>query len=105
MTTMMQHQELNIRWERCRKLLHELVPQAGGLFVFSRLNIYYLTGTFGNGVLWLPLDGEPVFLCRRGFERAKIESPLKKVFTFYSYKDVEPSLQDAGVILPKTIAV
>ena len=102
---MMPHQELSGRWDRCRKLLHELVPQAGGLIVFSRLNIYYLTGTFGNGLLWLPLDGEPVLLCRRGYERARIESPLKKVFTFYSYKDAEPTLQDAGAVLPKTIAV
>jgi Xaa-Pro aminopeptidase len=105
MTTMMPHQELSIRWERCRKLLHELVPQAGGLIVFSRLNIYYLTGTFGNGVLWLPLDGEPVFLCRRGYERARLESPLKKIYSFSSYRDVEPTLQDAGAALPKTIAV
>jgi len=102
---MMPHQELGTRWDRCRRLLRELVPEAGGLIVFSRLNIYYLTGTFGNGLLWLPLDGEPVFLCRRGYERARLESPLKKVCSFYSYKDVEPVLQDAGAPLPKTIAV
>jgi Xaa-Pro dipeptidase len=102
---MMPHHELNARWERCRELLREFVPAAGGIIVFSRLNIYYLTGTFGNGLAWLPLDGEPVLLCRRGYERAKLESPLRKIFSFSSYKDVEAALQDAGAPLTKTCAV
>jgi hypothetical protein len=40
MTTMMPHQELSIRWERCRKLLHELVPQAGGLIGGTKTKVF-----------------------------------------------------------------
>ena len=64
--------ELELRWERCRALLRELSPEAGGLLVFSRLNIYYLSGTWPNGVFWLPVYGEPVLLIRRGLERMEM---------------------------------
>lgn len=98
-------QELRSRWDRCRKLLEEHVPAAEGLVVFSRLNIYYFTGTFGNGVFYLPLQGEPVLLCRRGCDRAAIESVVHRIIPFTSYRDAEGALRDAGAPLGKTIAV
>ncbi len=96
--------ELESRWDRCRTLLKEHVPSADGLVVFSRMNIYYFTGTFGNGLFWLPLQGAPVLLCRRGWERAKIESPLSTIVPFYSYKDVEGALREAGSPLGRILA-
>ncbi len=96
--------ELKIRWERCRNLLKEQQPQAGGIIMFSRLNIYYFTGTFGNGVLWLPLEGEPILLCRRGCERAELESPVANIHSFYTYRDIEALLKNAGSPLPRTVA-
>lgn len=98
-------QELASRWDRCRTVLKQQAPQAEGLVVFSRLNIYYFTGTFGNGLFWLPLAGEPVLLCRRGYERAKMESPVRSILPFSSYKDVEASLRNAGSPAGKTVAV
>lgn len=97
--------ELQNRWDRCRNILKTYLPEAGGIILFSRLNIYYFSGTFGNGLLWLPLEGKPVLLCRRGHERAELESPLENIFPFYSYKDVEGLLKSAGSPLPKTFAV
>lgn len=97
-------QELENRWDRCRNLLNKHLPAAEGLVVFSRVNIYYLTGTFGNGVVWLPVTGDPVLLCRRGFDRAKLESPIRNIVPFYSYKDVEGVLRNAGSPLGKTLA-
>ncbi len=97
--------ELESRWNRCRTRLKEHVPSAEGIVVFSRMNIYYFTGTFGNGLFWLPLQGQPVLLCRRGCDRATIESPISQIVPFYSYKDVEGALREAGSYLGKTIAV
>lgn len=82
-------QELASRWDRCRMLLKQHLPQAEGLVVFSRLNIYYFTGTFANGLFWLPLSGEPVLLCRRGFVRAKLESPLDRKSGLAMYSQAE----------------
>lgn len=97
-------QELTSRWDRCRNLLDHFIPQAEGILIFSRLNIYYFTGSFASGVFWLPLRGEPVLFCRRGEERAKIESPVPHIHSFRSYSDIQPILAGVGFALPKTLA-
>jgi len=96
--------ELSLRWDRCKNLLHHYIPQAQGLLAFSRLNIYYFTGSFANGVFWLPCHGDPVLFCRRGEERAKIESPLLHIYPFRSYADIETILKDLGFSFPKMVA-
>ena len=75
-----------------------------GLLIFSRLNIYYFTGSFANGVFWLPLHGEPVLFCRRGVERSRIESPLTHICSFKSYGDIESILNGLGFSLPEQVA-
>jgi len=96
--------ELASRRDRCKKLLHQFIPQAQGIFVFSRLNIYYFTGSFASGVFWLPLHGEPALFCKRGAERAKIESPLKHIYPFTTYRDIKTILHDLGCSLPGLVA-
>ena len=54
--------EIEFRYARCRRLLRTLAPDAGGMLVTSRLGIYYLTGTLGWGLVWLPVEGSP-FCC------------------------------------------
>jgi len=98
-------EELELRHERCRWALAGVAPEAGGLLVVSRLNIYYLTGTYGAGVLWLPIEGVPVLLCRRGLERARLESPLAHVLSFRSFRDLPGLLAGAGAPLAATAAV
>ena len=97
-------QELASRQDRCRKLLHQYIPQAQGILVFSRLNIYYFSGSFANGVFWLPITGESILFCRRGDERAKIESPINHIYSFKSYKDLKTIFNDLGYSLPKIVA-
>ncbi len=98
-------EEAGLRLERCRTALEQCLPRAGGVFVFSRLGIYYLTGTWAAGLLWLPKTGEPVLLCRKGVERARLESPLANILPFRSFGDVAGLLAEAGSPLPKTAAV
>uniref|UniRef100_I2Q188 Xaa-Pro aminopeptidase n=1 Tax=Desulfovibrio sp. U5L TaxID=596152 RepID=I2Q188_9BACT len=88
--------EMSSRFAKCRTVLAEIAPTAGGLLVFSRLAIYYLTGTWANGVLWLPVAGEPVLLCRKGRERAVLESPLPTILPFRSFGDIIPLCREAG---------
>ncbi len=96
--------EIERRHARCRAALAREAPGCDGLLVFSRLNIYYLGGTFGNGVLWLPLEGRPVLLIRRGVERARLESPLPVILPFRSYKDLPGLLGGAGSPLAGRVA-
>jgi len=98
-------EELALRHERCRSLLRELVPQAGGLLVFSKPQIYYLTGTMGAGCCWLPLDGAPLLLLRKGRERADLESPTIRNVAYRSYKDLAGLVAEAGAPFSDVVAV
>jgi Xaa-Pro aminopeptidase len=90
--------EMRARQAAVRRLLAATAPEAGGLLVFSRLAIYYLTGSWANGLLWLPLAGEAVLLCRKGRERAVLESPLPQeaILGFRSFGDIAPLCDKAG---------
>lgn len=95
--------ELEMRWRKCRRFLTETAPDAGGLLVFSRLNIYYLSGTMGQGVLWLPLEGEPVLMLRKGLDRARLESVLTKIEPFKSYSHLPDICNAVGSPLSRII--
>lgn len=97
--------EAQSRMAACRAHLSRLVPQAGGLLLTSRLNIYYLTGTLGNGLLWLPLNAAPVLLLRKGMARARMESPLEHIVPYRSFADIAPLCEAAGSPLCPTMAV
>lgn len=97
--------ELEARWARCRGHLAAAAPAAGGLLVFSRINIYYLSGTYGQGVLWLPLSDEPVLLIRKGLERARLESAIGSIVGFKSYGELAGLCAEAGSPLSKAVAV
>jgi len=98
-------EEIHSRWKRYKELLLQHLPQAEGSFIFSRLNLFYFTGTFANGVFWLPIEGEPILFCRRGAERAKIETPLNNIVQFSSYRDIEQTFHDLAITMPQIIAV
>lgn len=97
--------ELSARHARCRELLTRLAPEAGGMLVCSRIEIYYLTGTLASGLFWLPLSGDPVLLTRRGVERARLESPVRLIAPFRSYKELVGLCAEAGSPLSPCIAV
>ncbi len=97
-------QEMQRRHALCRALCHHFAPKAKGLLIFSRLNIYYLTGTFSGSALWLPLEHEPVLLVRRALERAKAESPLQNIASFRSYKELPNIVADFSSPLCENIA-
>lgn len=80
--------ELEKRRERCLSLLGAMQPEAGGLLVFSRVSIYYLAGTLANGVFWLPRNGDPLLLLRKGLDRARQESPDTQAVLFRSFKEL-----------------
>ena len=83
--------ECEARHARVRELLARLQPEAHGLLLSDKVHIYYLTGCLGTGLFWLPREGEPVLLLRKGVERARVESPLSHILPFVSYREI-PSL-------------
>lgn len=93
------------RQDRFRSLLGREHPQAGGLLCSGKVNIYYFTGHLGSGLLWLPLEGSPVLMLRKGTERAAEESPVCTVLPFRSFREIPKLCLEAGSPLSPNIAV
>ncbi|SHN54932.1 M24 family metallopeptidase [Desulfovibrio litoralis] len=98
-------EEMELRLGRLRSLLNRYLPEASGVLIFSRIHIYYFTGTFANGCLWIPLEGEPILTSRKGIDRAKLESPLTKFGTYKSFKELPNIFKNFEVPFGNTIAV
>jgi len=106
------YEQMALRLGICRKLCLEHIPQAGGILIFSALNIYYFTGTLANGVLYIPLEGEPVLMIRNKFgdkieriiTRAMAESPLKQIHSFTEYTEISDICKNCGLGLSPIVA-
>jgi len=86
--------ELELRWARVRREM-----QSDALIVLQLADLYYLTGSTQNGVLWFPRDGEPVFAVRKSFQRAKEESAIQNTVYLKSYSDLPSLIPNPGATL------
>lgn len=95
-------QELEQRIQKIKTLIHAHYPSLQGFFIFSRINIYYFTGTLAHGVLYIPLSDEPILFVRKGLERAKEECPFTQIFAYKSYSEIEKICADCNAELQET---
>ncbi len=66
-----------------------------GALLLQATDVFYLSGTRQNAVLWLPASGEPVVLVRKSLERARADSPLADVRPFPPSRELAPVLAGA----------
>ncbi len=97
-------EEIQRRHDLCRSFCQQQYPQASGMLIFSRLNIYYLTGSYAGGVFWLPIENDPVLIVRRALARVQAESPITHITTFRSYKELQTIFREFNAPLGTTIA-
>jgi Xaa-Pro dipeptidase len=83
--------ELESRWARVRREMN-----CDALIVLQTVDLFYLSGTTQNGVLWFPREGEPVLAVRKSFERAKSESAIRNIVPLKSYSDLPALLPNPG---------
>jgi Xaa-Pro dipeptidase len=67
--------------------------------VFSKVNMYYFTGTMQDGMLAIPRAGDAMLWVRRSFERAQDESLFPDIRPMESFRDAAAGLRD----LPSTV--
>ncbi|MDY6955252.1 MAG: Xaa-Pro peptidase family protein, partial [Thermodesulfobacteriota bacterium] len=65
-----------------------------GALILDRINMYYYTGTIQNGVLFVPVEGDPIFFIRRSFERAEKETPLELLVRLKSLGELPGYLKE-----------
>lgn len=87
--------------------LQGYMAEAGldAVIILQNADLFYFTGTVQNGSLYVPAEGEPLYLVRKEFSRARMESGLKEVLPFRSMKDIPPLLAEYGCRQPARIGM
>ncbi len=85
--------ELDSRIRRFREQMGADYAEWKLTVLFSKINLYYFTGTMQEGVLFIPRNGEAQFWVRRSFERAADESLFPDIKPFESYRDIADTMK------------
>lgn len=87
-------------FSRISRLQKELADKGlDGAVITDGVNMFYFTGTMQNGIVFVPAEGEAVFLIRRNLERATKETPIKALAPFRSISEIPAALQSHGCMV------
>lgn len=91
---------------RCNKL-QQAMAEAGldAVLIAQNADLFYFTGTIQSGNLYVPASGQPLYLVRKEFSRARMESGLREVHPFVTMKDIPRLLADYGYPEPKRLGM
>lgn len=91
---------------RCRSL-QDRMAGAGldAVIVAQNADLFYFAGTIQTGNLYVPAQGQPLYMVRRDAARARMESGLKEVVPFSSPRDIPKILAEYGYPVPARIGL
>ena len=95
--------ELEYRCKRLQELMAE--ENLDAVIITQNADLFYFTGTVQSGCLYLPSQGQPLYLVRRDAARARMESGLKEVLPFTSPKDIPALVAASGYPEPRRIGM
>lgn len=82
---------------RCSRLQQAMSRASlDAVMMMQSADLYYFTGTIQAGCLYVPASGQPVYLVRRDFMRARMESGLKEVVPCSGFSAMASLLADYG---------
>jgi Xaa-Pro dipeptidase len=84
--------ELKKRLKRFKTVMDTSNPEWEIVVIFSKINLFYFTGTMQDGMLIIPRNGEATFWVRRSYERAVDESLFQEIKPMNSFSDAAGSL-------------
>jgi len=96
-------EEIETRLDRVRTYMGKQEMEA--LLVIQKMDFYYLSGTTQDGLLFLPLEGDPLLMIKRELGRAKAESPLKEVVALRSLREIPTLIQAYRNGLPRNLGL
>ncbi len=95
--------ELECRYRKLQAYMAEAGLDA--VIVAQNADLFYFAGTIQSGNLYVPVEGEPLYMVRKEFLRARMESGLKEVVPFRSMKDLPSILSNYGYRQPRRIGM
>jgi Xaa-Pro dipeptidase len=95
--------ELKNRIEKLQKEI--IIHNLDAVFMIQNADLFYFTGAIQQGALYVPAEGEALYLVRKDFARARMESGLKEIVPFKSPRDIPGVLADFGYTMPETLGM
>ena len=95
--------ELENRLTRLRE--HMESSEIEALLVIQKMDLYYLSGTTQDGLLFVPLEGRPLLMIRRELERARLESSLEEIVSLKSIRHLPTLISSHGGKLPQVLGL
>lgn len=95
--------ELENRFRKLQQYMAEVGLDS--VIILQNADLFYFTGTIQSGNLYVPAEGEPLYLVRKDFQRARMESGLKEVAPFSSMKELPTVLANYGYPQPQRIGM
>ena len=86
--------ELKVRVERLQAKMLE--KGLDGVIIMENTDLFYFAGSMQQGFFFIPLAGDPLFLVRRNYERARDESSWENIFPLESLKNIPTLIADHG---------
>ena len=91
---------------RIRSLQQKMAGEGlDAVIVVQNADLFYFTGTVQSGNLYIPVEGEPVYMVRKDHLRARMESGLKEVVPFVSMRDIPSILAQFSYPQPERIGM
>ncbi len=92
--------------QRCSRLQGQMADAGlDAVIIVQNADLFYFTGTTQSGCLYIPAQGQPVYMARKEFSRARMESGLKEIVPFGSMKDIPGIVATYGYPEPKRIGM
>jgi Xaa-Pro dipeptidase len=91
-----------------RRFALQALMSAEGLdavIIVQNADLFYFTGTIQSGCLYVPSEGESVYMVRRDAGRARLESSLAEIVPFSSMRELPGILAEFSLSEPKRIGM
>jgi Xaa-Pro dipeptidase len=95
--------ELEHRSSRLQKAI--IAVGLDAVIIVQSADLFYFTGTIQTGALYIPASGQPLYMVRRDYLRARMESGLKEVIPFASMSEIPSILAEYGYKEPHNIGM
>ncbi len=95
--------ELSARYQALQGKL--LAADFDAALLVQNSDLFYFTGSIQQGVFYLPAEGEPVYLVRRDYGRARMECGLPNVQPLKGLRELPEQLAELGYSKPSRLAL
>jgi Xaa-Pro dipeptidase len=88
-------QEIDQRTRHFQSVLAE--QDLDGAFLLQNVDVFYFSGTIQTSILFIPREGESILMVQKGYDRARVESPLRQVVRVNGRGEIMGVLREYGI--------